>query len=166
MGSVRLSRTDPIGAGDHREMAGQAHGPDQGHGQIGALVGGDAQNGPARRQVIEGLDDAVESPALVGDMGDIVVNEMVEQFRLCGLVPHRPGLGKSMAEQGPGTMADQMPGRGHGHGRMAAWRQHPVQGADKVRCGVDQGAVQIEGYGPAFKIAYAHRHLPRTAGMG
>ena len=34
----------------------------------------------------------------------------VEKLWLCGLVPHGPGLGKSMAEQGPGTMADQMPG--------------------------------------------------------
>ena len=116
--------------------------------------------------MIQRLDHTFESPAFVSDMGDIVIDEMVEQFRLCGLVPHGPGLGKSMAEQGPGTMADQMPRRGHGHGRMAARRQHPVQGADEIRSRVHECAVQIEGDGPAFKIACAHRHLPRPARMG
>ena len=51
-------------------------------------------------------------------------------------------------------------------GRMAARRQHPVQGADEIRSRVHECAVQIEGDGPAFKIACVHRHLPRPARMG
>lgn len=166
MGPVRLARTDPVRPGDDNEMPGQAKGVDQRLSEVGPFVGGHAQQGAARRQVIQRFHHPVEGPAVVGDMGDIVVDEMVEQLRLGGLVPDGAGLGETVAQQGAGAMTDEMARRGQGHGRMATRGQHPVEGPDQVRGGVHQGAVQIKGDGPALEVARDHRHLPPVAGMG
>ncbi|MNT52690.1 hypothetical protein D3C72_1897280 [compost metagenome] len=105
-----LAGRDRIRPGDEGEVPGQVQRLDQGDRQVRTLVSRHAQDRPARGQPLQSRDHAVKHDALVGDVGQIVFDEALEQAGRMGLVPGRARLHETVTQQGHGAVADQMPG--------------------------------------------------------
>ena len=100
-------------------------------------------------------------------MLQIVGQEVPQQGGGCGLVPLRSGGLEAPLQQRDRAAADQVARGVQRQRRQFVLGQQAVQRADQVGRGLHQGAVQVEGDGPAFQIAHRHAlSLPHAALMG
>ncbi len=155
---VGLLRRGRVSPDDSRETPRQAQGVQQGHAEIGAFVCADGQPGAPRLQGVHGGDDPRERPALIGDVGEIIDDEILEQAiqprRLKGLA----GRGETARQQGLGASANERSALLKGEGRDAFAREQVVQRAEEIGRGLHQGAVEIENDGGARQGADGMRH--------
>ena len=151
---------DPIGAGDGQEMAAKIKPVQQQFRQVRPLVGGDRQDCAAFGQAFQGLDDTLERPRAVGDMGGVIDQEPLKER--IGPGPFHIGAGRlePMRQQGACAGADQGPRRFGGRRGQSLLDQQTVQGSNQIWSGIDQGAVQIEEDGPAVQVTQAHIFAP------
>jgi hypothetical protein len=109
--------------------------------QVFALVGADCERRSLGFKRLERRHGAGEGPALGGDIGLVVDQELGQhrvQILFCSGPPQR------LLDHDAGALADAGADRLGGYGLMPAPHQHVVQRVHQVGRRVDQGAVEVE----------------------
>ena len=108
------------------------------------LVGAHREAIALRRELIEGGFQPLERPRGVGDVGGVIVDEILRQA-VDVADAHRAAFQLEPAlDQLAGAGADHVARRFQRHRRQAFAVEHEIERGDQVGRGVDQRAVEIE----------------------